>query len=147
MWCPDCGGEYVGGVERCRDCGSKLVPEPPEGVAPEEVSAAGRPVEVAGVGLECHHCGYGRFVQRKAQLNTAFLSFLELEWLNPTGQVFVCGRCGFLHWFLPGGQDVKVGPVGAAADAGEGEPFECLSCGSPIPAGERCCSGCGWSYG
>ena len=109
MWCPDCGGEKVVGVERCADCGSQLVPVAPEEVASEQVSAAGRPVQVAGIGLECRHCGYGRFVKRKAQLNTAFLSFLELDWLNQTGTVFVCGRCGFLHWFLTVGQEVKVG--------------------------------------
>lgn len=167
MWCPNCGVEAGDGGERCADCGSELVPAPPEDVAIEQVSVAGRPVQIAGIDLECKHCGHDQFLKRKAQLNTAFLSFLDLDWLNQTGTVFVCGRCGFLHWFLPFDDDVKVGPVGALSVEGEplvgevmevdpaaaagsgvgGEPIGCLSCGSPIPAGERSCRACGWSYG
>jgi len=29
MWCPTCGGEFVG-VEACPDCGATLVEQPPE---------------------------------------------------------------------------------------------------------------------
>jgi hypothetical protein len=44
-WCPQCGTEYREGFDRCSDCGSTLVaepPAPPEGVpGPEWVAVGG----------------------------------------------------------------------------------------------------------
>jgi len=34
-------------------------------------------------------------------LNTKVLTFFEADWLANTAEVFVCARCGFLHWVLP----------------------------------------------
>ena len=57
-------------------------------------------VEVHGGRLECKHCGHGEFEERKAQLNTAVASLFELDFLDKSAEVYVCRRCGFLHWFL-----------------------------------------------
>lgn len=53
-----------------------------------------------GSDLACLVCGSDKFFKRQAQLNTAMASFLNFDWLNPTGECCVCGRCGYIHWFL-----------------------------------------------
>jgi hypothetical protein len=56
---------------------------------------------LAGVKLTCKHCNHDRFNARNALLNTKVLTFFEVDWLANTAEVFVCTRCGFLHWVLP----------------------------------------------
>lgn len=51
--------------------------------------------------LECQVCGHDEFAGRQAQLNTAFMSYLQLDFLNKTAECFVCCRCGYVHWFFP----------------------------------------------
>lgn len=50
--------------------------------------------------LTCAHCGGQLFDERQAQLNTAGMTFLKLDWLNKSATVFVCINCGRLEWFL-----------------------------------------------
>ncbi len=62
MFCPDCGSEYVAGVDICADCGSMLVaepPAPPEIVEFEPIVSTPSPGEIAviksileGAGIE-----------------------------------------------------------------------------------------------
>lgn len=54
----------------------------------------------AGRAITCSHCGNNRFWTREAQLNTAGLSFLDLDFLNKSAEVYVCTNCGHLEWFL-----------------------------------------------
>jgi hypothetical protein len=63
---------------------------------PEEIE-----VTVQDKSLVCQICGYGGFWKRDAQLNTAGMSFMNLDWLNRTARCYVCARCGYVHWFLP----------------------------------------------
>ncbi len=98
--------------------------------APERIFVRGR-------ALFCSHCGEALFTKRQAQLNTAFMSLLNLEWTNRSADVFTCASCGHLDWFLEGADE-------SADEAGE--PTECLSCGGTIPAGAETCPKCGWSY-
>jgi hypothetical protein len=56
---------------------------------------------LAGIKLTCKHCNHDRFNSRNALLNTKVLTFFETDWLANTAEVFVCARCGFLHWVLP----------------------------------------------
>ena len=53
-----------------------------------------------GERLTCKVCGFDLFFMRKGQLNTALASFFSLDWTNPTANCVVCGRCGYVHWFL-----------------------------------------------
>jgi hypothetical protein len=53
-----------------------------------------------GERLACLVCGDERFFLRKGQLNTAVASFFRLDWANPSANCVVCGRCGYVHWFL-----------------------------------------------
>jgi predicted nucleic-acid-binding Zn-ribbon protein len=58
-------------------------------------------VTIAGKSLHCEICGHEKFWQRKAQLNTAVLSFFDLDWANRSATCIVCEKCGYIHWFLP----------------------------------------------
>lgn len=58
-------------------------------------------VDVLGKAIKCLVCGHDRFHQREAQLNTAGLTLLKLDWMNSSGLCAVCDQCGFIHWFLP----------------------------------------------
>ncbi len=55
--------------------------------------------EVAGKPVRCLHCGH-HFVEGRAQLNTAGLSFLNLDWANKTAATLACVGCGRIEWFL-----------------------------------------------
>src|SRR5687768_5815850 len=51
-----------------------------------------------GKELACLTCGFDRFFQRHAQLNSAVSTFFSLDWLDRTGDCVVYGQCGFVHW-------------------------------------------------
>lgn len=58
-------------------------------------------VRVSGIDLQCVICHNAKFWHRQAQLHTAFLSFLDIEWLGRNADCLVCSKCGYVHWFLP----------------------------------------------
>jgi predicted nucleic-acid-binding Zn-ribbon protein len=55
---------------------------------------------IAGRQLLCSHCGNNTFQQGNAQLNTAGLTFLNLDWANRSAITFICENCGHIEWFL-----------------------------------------------
>jgi predicted nucleic-acid-binding Zn-ribbon protein len=57
--------------------------------------------EVAGRQLQCIVCGHDHFDTREAQLHTAGMTFLGLDWANRSAYCVVCANCGYIHWFLP----------------------------------------------
>ncbi|MHB0972598.1 MAG: hypothetical protein ACYC9N_22910 [Thermoanaerobaculia bacterium] len=67
-----------------------------DGVAAEfrsgSFAAAGKPII-------CSHCGGEIFELRSAVVNTRFLTFFSLDWLNRGAAVLVCDACGLLTWF------------------------------------------------
>jgi ribosomal protein S27E len=93
-------------------------------------------VEIGGVALRCDHCDNDGFIWRRAQLNTALMTLLDMDWLNESAQVYVCVACGRLHWFSES--------INSASDMSY--PIECMACGKTIPAGETECESCGWTY-
>lgn len=103
MFCPECGGEFREGFFECADCGVALVEQLPEDFKPRRrlFQRLGLgPVEIAGEPLCCQHCGHDQFTESGAQLHTAGLSFFGLEWLGKNADLYICGRCGFVHWFV-----------------------------------------------
>jgi hypothetical protein len=70
--------------------GLQAMGEAPTG---ERYSVAGRPVI-------CRHCTHDRFVEGRAQLNTAGLTFLNLDWANRSAATLACTECGRIEWFL-----------------------------------------------
>lgn len=58
-------------------------------------------VHINGIDLNCEICKNDTFWQREAQLNTAVATFFNFDWANATAYCLVCGRCGYIHWFMP----------------------------------------------
>jgi len=85
--------------------------------------------------LRCPHCHQELFFERSWQLNTAGMSFLNLDWLNSSATNYVCAGCGRIEWFtkIPATQSVEC-------------DTECLECGAAIPHGVTICEKCGWTY-
>lgn len=50
--------------------------------------------------IVCAHCGGDRFLEGEAQLNTAGMTFLNLDWTNQSATTLTCMECGRLEWFL-----------------------------------------------
>jgi predicted nucleic-acid-binding Zn-ribbon protein len=63
-------------------------------------SGSGDTFDVAGKAVRCPHCGGERFIEGRAQLNTAGLTFLDLDWANRSAATLACVDCGRLEWFL-----------------------------------------------
>ena len=56
-------------------------------------------VEILGKPFVCPVCSNSRFYRGKAQLNTAALSFLNLDWANKSATYIACSDCGHINWF------------------------------------------------
>jgi len=52
-----------------------------------------------GKELRCVHCGSSTFRAGRAQLNTAVLSFFNLDWADRSATTLTCASCGFISWF------------------------------------------------
>ena len=63
--------------------------------------AEAKSYELFGKVLKCQFCGHDQFHQRDAQLNTAVMSFMNLDWMNTSAICYVCDQCGYIHWFHP----------------------------------------------
>ena len=55
---------------------------------------------VAGKDVTCPHCSRDRFVEGRAQLNTAGMTFFNLDWANRSAATLTCTSCGRIEWFL-----------------------------------------------
>lgn len=52
-----------------------------------------------GKQIVCEHCGHDEFDVGEAQLNTAQMSMMNLDWLNPSATTLMCDLCGRIHWY------------------------------------------------
>jgi len=91
-------------------------------------------VDIQGKPLACVVCGHGEFNRRRALLNTRGATFFGMDFLNQAATILACGRCGYVHWFVPAPGDL-------------GDDFDCPSCGTRIPPDQEGCAACGWTYG
>lgn len=55
--------------------------------------------QINGQDIRCIHCGHGHFEEGTAQLNTALLSFVNLDWANRSASVLMCKNCSYIMWF------------------------------------------------
>lgn len=88
---------------------------------------------VNGRELTCPHCRGKSFTHHKAQLNTAGMTFLELDWLNKSADTFHCRTCGRIEWFVDA----------AWTDGPATEPRDCPRCGTFIEPPRTRCPNCG----
>ena len=129
-------------------------------------------VRVNGRGLRCGHCGGRAFHQKSATIDRLALGglvHLEGVW-GHQATLYVCGDCGFAHWFLAvpdarhehgavaPGEPVPDEPPAAPSPlppwAGPREPppplatpdNACLACGTLVPEATDRCPACGWSW-
>ena len=56
--------------------------------------------EVAGIVVRCPHCGGEEFVEGRTLLNTAGMTFFNLDWANRSAATLACVGCGRIEWFL-----------------------------------------------
>ena len=50
--------------------------------------------------LSCQVCRGTLFAQREIKMTTTGMTFLDLDWLNRSGDGAICVRCGFVHTFM-----------------------------------------------
>ncbi|MBU2883233.1 zinc ribbon domain-containing protein [Psychrosphaera sp. B3R10] len=50
--------------------------------------------------IKCNQCQNEFFDKGEAQLNTAGMSFIGLDWANKTATTLACRNCGFIMWFV-----------------------------------------------
>lgn len=55
--------------------------------------------QINGVKAKCIHCGGSHFELGDAQLNTAGLTFLNLDWANGSASLLSCKSCSYIMWF------------------------------------------------
>jgi len=67
---------------------------------------AGERYTVAGKAVACLHCSHDRFVEGRAQLNTAGLTFFNLDWANRSAATLTCTSCGRIEWYLTDPEEV-----------------------------------------
>jgi predicted nucleic-acid-binding Zn-ribbon protein len=63
--------------------------------------------ERAGYSLQCPICGGQKFWKKEAQLNTKAASLLDFDWINPSGDCYICKECRYIIWFY--GENEKLG--------------------------------------
>jgi predicted nucleic-acid-binding Zn-ribbon protein len=69
-------------------------------VSPETGKVIEGHYNVLGKPFECTVCGHTEFAQRSAQLNTAGMTFMKLDWANESARCLVCKSCAYVHWFV-----------------------------------------------
>ena len=52
--------------------------------------------------MVCPHCGGCEFEKSSVQLNTAGLTFFDLDWANRSADILICRSCDHIEWFLNG---------------------------------------------
>jgi uncharacterized protein len=70
-------------------------------------SPAGERYTVAGIVVRCAHCSKDQFVEGQAQLNTAGMSFMNLDWANRSAATLTCTTCGRIEWFLADPEEAR----------------------------------------
>ena len=70
--------------------------------------------EAAGMTVKCQHCGNEYFQDGSAQLNTAGMTFVGLDWANRSATVLTCTQCSAIQWFLKKPKMIRRSPLSGA---------------------------------
>jgi hypothetical protein len=60
----------------------------------------------AGYWLNCPICGGDKFHHREGMLNTRVMSLIDLDWVNPRADCYICENCLHILWFY--GEEEKL---------------------------------------
>ena len=52
-----------------------------------------------GQTISCPHCNNQEFEKGSAQLNTAGMTLLNVDWANKSATLLICTTCGQIQWF------------------------------------------------
>jgi uncharacterized protein len=55
--------------------------------------------QIEGRRVVCPHCGGEEFAEGSAQLNTAGMTFVGLDWANRSAHTLMCAQCSRIEWF------------------------------------------------
>ena len=89
-------------------------------------------MHVNGRPLTCPHCQGTSFRHKHILLNTAGMSFFDLDWLNKSADTFACTTCGRIEWFTEA----------TVTEGGSTEGHDCPRCGYFIQAAQTFCPNC-----
>ncbi len=53
-----------------------------------------------GAQISCPQCRNQYFYERRAQLNTALFSLVNLDWANKSATNLICSQCSYISWFF-----------------------------------------------
>ena len=70
------------------------------GIAAMSAGPKGELFHVVERPVRCPHCSGDRFIEGRAQLNTAGMTFLNLDWANASAATLACTTCGHILWFV-----------------------------------------------
>ena len=56
--------------------------------------------QLVGKKVVCPHCGGTGFAEGSAQLNSAGMTFIGLDWANKSAATLACISCGRIEWFM-----------------------------------------------
>ena len=59
---------------------------------------------VAGRSVRCPQCTGYRFIEGRAMLNTAGMTFIGMDWADRDAITLLCTECGHIEWFGPGAE-------------------------------------------
>jgi DNA-directed RNA polymerase subunit RPC12/RpoP len=62
---------------------------------------------IKGKNIKCPHCGNKIFIMETKLLNTAGMTFFNLDWANKQAIVLTCTKCSNIQWFLHQPEVVK----------------------------------------
>ncbi len=62
---------------------------------------------LVGKPIVCPHCGHDHFIRGRALLNSAGMTFFNLDWAEKTATTLACSDCGRITWFLEEPEELR----------------------------------------
>ncbi len=56
--------------------------------------------------ITCKYCGNDIFEKSRVQLNTAGITFVDVNWADKQAFVLACSECGHMEWFTREPQEI-----------------------------------------